>query len=922
MRTSRLSSKILLFSGCTPELSSLKPRGSKMLLQRRSTYDSITTVEPIKISEKKSIIQQPEVKDPIKSVDQKSDSRELMKVNIHEEKLEKKPQLLQQTQKTENINSQLIKDTFGLLSEQLNCNKKNSEKPNIPNNIFKENTFLLSPLKPSNSEITIQSSKSPTNELIKDTFGLLSEQLKNDKINVPEKINTNNSLKDLNRLLSTIDLCEFKPQQQNSIHAFTKNTRLNKKNKKSLLKISGRTAKKHNKAVYKERNNNGMLKKIFNMDKLDSTTTKLITATFKPLSEQSKLITLNSPKAADSTGCLKDLAKFLSSVEKHGNRTKTKLENYFNTPQIMKSKKINTFKTSKTSLNKLNYNDENTKKLDKSTSETTAKVLKETFAPFHMSLGLGPDPNENQESSSHVKCLSDGIDRTPFVDRQSAILVAKKSNRPIWKTCLNNDRNWKNKRKKFIDNTITEKSFNDLAEKIQSKPINIIKKQQHSRLKSTSSMDDLLFIPPKTAKKFYYSAKIEESYQPNPNPVIKVPIRSSQAKQTPLPYWMEQVNMDELEKSLTKKPKWKNLWKKIKKYGWFLDSIKSKNMFFPFKFGNVTVLKTKKSNPKNLDNDTKNYKKKVYKEKEKSHSTNNSNKEDNRFWTTDVYKRKPREIHKSKGKLRGSNISKPLMKLKKPKFIVAKPSLTIRKRKKSQIKPLSMVMETISYNQEKNIRQMYPPLKTYRKNGDKISEEKKPKTVKSTENSIITQKVKEIKPTEVIILNHAANDEDNQNNCDKNDWSILPEDMENEWKEFQKTKCQSDLNKVHSCVNEFYKEVEEYPIPKKLEHDKKNNIISLNESHITEDYKHAQKVWDHFECTTLGQYSDWYLKLDVLLLCDVLESFRDICLKTYGLDPNYYYTAPGMSFDCMLKHTKIELELLNDYDMLMIRAGY
>lgn len=56
----------------------------------------------------------------------------------------------------------------------------------------------------------------------------------------------------------------------------------------------------------------------------------------------------------------------------------------------------------------------------------------------------------------------------------------------------------------------------------------------------------------------------------------------------------------------------------------------------------------------------------------------------------------------------------------------------------------------------------------------------------------------------------------------------------------------------------------------------------------------------------------------MLLLCDVFESFRDVCLKTYGLDPAYYFTAPGMSFDCMLKLTKVDLELLNDIDMLLM----
>ncbi|CAG9769955.1 unnamed protein product [Ceutorhynchus assimilis] len=83
-----------------------------------------------------------------------------------------------------------------------------------------------------------------------------------------------------------------------------------------------------------------------------------------------------------------------------------------------------------------------------------------------------------------------------------------------------------------------------------------------------------------------------------------------------------------------------------------------------------------------------------------------------------------------------------------------------------------------------------------------------------------------------------------------------------------------------------------------------------------EDYERAQTVWNLFKCKTLGQYSDIYLKSDVLILADVFENFRDVCLSTYGLDPCQYYTAPGLSFDAALKTTAVKLELLTDIDMI------
>jgi len=49
-------------------------------------------------------------------------------------------------------------------------------------------------------------------------------------------------------------------------------------------------------------------------------------------------------------------------------------------------------------------------------------------------------------------------------------------------------------------------------------------------------------------------------------------------------------------------------------------------------------------------------------------------------------------------------------------------------------------------------------------------------------------------------------------------------------------------------------------------------------------------VWQRFSTLrTFGNYSDLYVKTEVLLLADVFENFCDSCVASYGLDSAYYY---------------------------------
>ena len=84
------------------------------------------------------------------------------------------------------------------------------------------------------------------------------------------------------------------------------------------------------------------------------------------------------------------------------------------------------------------------------------------------------------------------------------------------------------------------------------------------------------------------------------------------------------------------------------------------------------------------------------------------------------------------------------------------------------------------------------------------------------------------------------------------------------------------------------------------------------------DYRHGNNVFKRFKLENLADYYDLYVESGTLLLADVFENFRDMCIKEYELDPAHFLSLPGLAWQACLKKTNIELELLTDYDMLLM----
>ena len=135
--------------------------------------------------------------------------------------------------------------------------------------------------------------------------------------------------------------------------------------------------------------------------------------------------------------------------------------------------------------------------------------------------------------------------------------------------------------------------------------------------------------------------------------------------------------------------------------------------------------------------------------------------------------------------------------------------------------------------------------------------------------------------------------------------------------------CNEDINKFILLLRkgahpyeyiDSWKRFNETSLP-----DKEAFYSSLSMEDITDvDHRHAKTVFKSLNNKNFGDYHDLYVQSDTLLLADVFENFRNMCIKVYELDPAHFLSAPGLAWQACLKKTGVELELklLPDVDML------
>ena len=84
------------------------------------------------------------------------------------------------------------------------------------------------------------------------------------------------------------------------------------------------------------------------------------------------------------------------------------------------------------------------------------------------------------------------------------------------------------------------------------------------------------------------------------------------------------------------------------------------------------------------------------------------------------------------------------------------------------------------------------------------------------------------------------------------------------------------------------------------------------------DQAHAKRVCKDVEINNIGEYHDLYVQSDTLLLADVFDNFKNMCLKMHELDPAKVLSAPGLAGQADLKKTKVKLDFLTDINMLLM----
>ena len=143
----------------------------------------------------------------------------------------------------------------------------------------------------------------------------------------------------------------------------------------------------------------------------------------------------------------------------------------------------------------------------------------------------------------------------------------------------------------------------------------------------------------------------------------------------------------------------------------------------------------------------------------------------------------------------------------------------------------------------------------------------------------------------------------------ENDPKILKTGFPDKWKYL--TKKLAYPYEYFNCTDDYHKPVDNL--------EKKDFFSKLkNKCPDDEEIQRTMDIIKRFKIKNGKELTKIYLKSDVLLLACVFEKYIKISINEYKINPLYFVSLPGYTWQCGLKYTGMNLQTLQDRDMILL----
>ena len=187
--------------------------------------------------------------------------------------------------------------------------------------------------------------------------------------------------------------------------------------------------------------------------------------------------------------------------------------------------------------------------------------------------------------------------------------------------------------------------------------------------------------------------------------------------------------------------------------------------------------------------------------------------------------------------------------------------------------------------------------------------------IKITEDKYENDSIKDLKkdyPDKINELEEALLDY-----MRENDLKILKTGFPDKWKY---------LTKNLAYPYDYFNSIDDYEKP--VDSVKKEDFFSKlkNKCPDDEDIERTKEIIKKFDIKNGEELTEIYLKSDVLLLTCVFEKFIKVSVNEFKINPLYFVSLPGYTWEGGLKYTGINLQTVQDKDLILtleknIRGG-